>query len=1679
MQPRMRSNSQSQGAGGTTTPVRYQGTAGRNGASTVGRSSATRLYTPQTRPGALLATPPSQTASTLRRGRRQSETGVGVGAWARGEQSFVPPLASSHSLAGRVGGSGGSIVAEDALYTPVQAVQAVQAERRRPESRLSAYSAASTPAGYGAAQSSGKQPVLVRSVRVDLKVVPPELDAARAERRGGVPPRQQQQQQAAGARVRGRMDVSVHVLHRGEQTVDLLAVGESLMAQRSRSRSRSRSHRQYGGEADAWPLVERTACVVAGEQGAAGYAESVASPVLSPVLPDDTPTLSLRRVPTNDSQASPVLARRPDPIQTQNQLIQNQNQNHQRPRPASLFHVDQLSPYPPAPSTPSPPTAHLSEQQQPADMSASRYETHTQASYARAQARVSDRVALYNELIQSQMRAGGPQPPYHHAARRTMSVSGAERYGGGGGSAFAAAHGLRPASAMGESAAAGGRAGRLRSGLLRRAATSPERPHSSMGLMSPTGGDLAPAADPAPAPSVDPALAAAPAGLGLTVTARRRSSSIASSDAPRDETAASSDLCRFETDHARGVLVARLSEARRYRLTVWFSLPASSEALLPSSGAAAAWECGSASMRGIPRALSTRVRLRLPHRLPPVDFSGGEQPLAAAAGCFFQARMLQPPLLRIQPQGARVVDARSASQAARSGRAVLPVFSPPAAADASMLAQLDGLGEPGGWLATDDSDAEPGGRASCGPSAAGAETEAEAEAVANGNGESVLDRKLRRFIDEYGRRGSFSLDAARPPLVGDSEADRRAVWARFVGEHPDYDFSRTEMFSFRLSMVDSLGVTWAPHAEPGGGVSLDYEHQHQHNHNHSQHQPRLVELSPLLSQETMPFEQQFQLGDHPPALGFLETINSVEPSPAVGAPPESLAFEPPVPILTPPVALPSIEAVSARVVVRPGGLCLSTTVVLRHAGCADVALDFAPVRCAIGASRYLALRHRSVAVDGCDASFPSGGSAPGDTLASALTSRLHVQLPNSAAETVELVVQSELSLAIPLSGMILTQSFYIAVPTQLVSLVLSAGSAENSARAASICVVSEADAWVHVDSKNMDADALSLLPSQEQQGAAEMYEVITIARRGSPVTAAYIQRLADAHAFAAAAAAAAATAAATAAAVSAMDVRPALASSVGVSVDIGCAPADDRLCVRVRLECSVMSFRSWREQMAVRFGGASVAADAAATTACLAVVVPDTEGGQGRWCVDVLELAADSNASSLAGQRATAVPVQSVVGLGGGVVAVPLSQTAASNRDGLTAEVTTDSLVCAFTATMALSDLANGSCLRLRLPAPLFDVSSLVLPPGSTNMRFAQACDSLLTAAPVTVSLPSGGTPLRMDNDGNDGDDGSSGSSVSNIYCSLDASPGGPVVSQKLQVGLTDLAGLRLHLRHLPPPPVTYATKATYTYGLTPKAESVVADASDAVVHEEHEEHEYIEDNDATAAVSCASSAVLLPLQSPEPPVSAAAVVDSLLGDAMSVYSVVSNSSLASGTSNTTGSLRNRHGSRIRSTVPSESEPLLGRSTESPDLQQQQQQQQQSMMSRVWGWTKWTLGLALLMAVIGGLLFAVSEFTSSVSASAQNQIHHEPSPSVQAVPLHTDADSQSMQRNRLFRVKSTDIYALARDERRGGDDETLFVVSNDGSHSFNTVAGDTSSLLGWVFQVFIEPILEAIGANAY
>ncbi|KAJ1641858.1 hypothetical protein LPJ64_006232, partial [Coemansia asiatica] len=387
MQPQARSNSQLQ------TPVRHSSEAAHHQQqqqqqrqqqqrlftprtpATVGRSASALSWTyttPQNRPSTTLLTTSLQhqqhqqkhfqqrqtTTGTLataggnsalrRGGRRLSEAGVGnspsasasasVSAW-RGEQFPGLPAPSSASSA---------IVRSHTVADPFQTPTAHN--ERRSESRGSMYSVASAH-GFLHTPSSGKQPVLVRSVRLDLKVVPPELDAAKAQRkeaaRGELRQNQHKQQliRDRAARVRVRMDVSVHVLHAGEQRVDLLSVAEPSLLQRSRvdRRGQTLNSEQDGSNGDSynWPKVERTACAVAGLPAAGEYAESAASPLVSPVQQpaalDETPVPG-RRTSTTAATAA-----------ERDRLSLSIRRSEPRPRPQTMFHIDELSPYPPAP----------------------------------------------------------------------------------------------------------------------------------------------------------------------------------------------------------------------------------------------------------------------------------------------------------------------------------------------------------------------------------------------------------------------------------------------------------------------------------------------------------------------------------------------------------------------------------------------------------------------------------------------------------------------------------------------------------------------------------------------------------------------------------------------------------------------------------------------------------------------------------------------------------------------------------------------------------------------------------------------------------------------------------------------------------------------------------------------------------------------------------------------------------------------------------------------------------------------------------------------------------------------------------------------------------------------------------------------------------------------------------
>ncbi|KAI8319231.1 hypothetical protein GQ54DRAFT_306450 [Martensiomyces pterosporus] len=886
----------------------------------------------------------------------------------------------------------------------------------RPESRGSMYSATSastftaTQQYYSQANASGsgKAPLLVSSLKLDAKVVPPDLDQHKAKRRrlraghsaepiadsgqGG-------QQKAPAPRIRVRMDVAVHVLHQGEQSVDLLCVGEPRMSQ---SLLRGMGDRQHSSllkngdfNANRWPRIERADFTVA---GAGEYAESAApslptSPVSSPSLGQQTLTLPPDEQLRSENIAADWLASTPAPVPVvRTPSRKSDARTHTRTPP--VFHVNQVSPYPPPPppllATSQTNSSSLSSdgavsgvEPQPA---AAHYESHTMASYSRARARASDRVAIYSDL------ASSPSNP-SLLSRRTQSFNDEVTYN--------QATGLlnRPISAMDEMYSPPGAP--LDASRSNATGTAPryspfhgsastaslahrfDRPHSSMGFVNrrarANSGASAAASAHTSSAFVDGSNSDRAPGLtrqhpdlqpgsmqlnGETAAAVPQPPARAETPQPNTESAPAlttvneAPLCEFEIDSSRGMFVARLREPRRYRLTVWFYVPAdisssSSEhgVSVESTGevspgvkrpAAHAmtiypWESGTMSLSGLPRSLHTRVRVRLPHRhtlldhsgndsgdqndLVLLDFAGDRQPqrqheqtddlatprrqlmkvamddvpssirmagisrpalssvvpLSPPAndstqqsplgttglpggtyGCFYRVKMTQPS--HVEPQSSRAVDARMASLAAasmersrsrESDMLLSPTPQPSALLSAPFIGEHAAHEErAAGWLNTDDSDA--------------AEQDGSAFGLSGGHGEcldedaeSVLDRKLQRFIEEYGRRDTFGHDP-QPDLVGsdgrlgandmfglrsvpnqdtstsvhvddfgspipanqssdhavfDCSSNRQGLWASFAKDQAQsegFDYQKTELTVFKLKSVDSISIAWSP-----------------------------------------------------------------------------------------------------------------------------------------------------------------------------------------------------------------------------------------------------------------------------------------------------------------------------------------------------------------------------------------------------------------------------------------------------------------------------------------------------------------------------------------------------------------------------------------------------------------------------------------------------------------------------------------------------------------------------------------------------------------------------------------------------------------------------------------------------------------------------------------------------
>ncbi|KAJ2718976.1 hypothetical protein GGI07_005484, partial [Coemansia sp. Benny D115] len=1164
-------------------------------------------------------------------------------------------------------------------YTPTPA-------ERRPDSRSSVYSTGSA-AQYAAAASlssaSGKTPIYVRSVKLDFKVVPPALDAQKKRRRRirqEKPPLSPAQfnsknsnssgsaELRSNARVRVRLDVLVNVLHPGEQRIDLLNVADnntlyhnhhahqpsSIAAGRfGRRRDSQASCPGVDCAAQCWPHVERTTYAVSQPTPETDHAElNPSSPLVSPKQqPRQTDGFSPAPVPVSQSAA---------------------RKSAPRAKPSPTFHVDEVSPYPPAPFSPSPPPA--TQMASNDGLPAARFETHTLASYARATARVSDRIALYNELSST--------PPRRPSLliRRAQSVS-VDLGGGGGGGGNAqdkdrVGLGLRPASAMDSYVhsrqpvpAAAGALSRQhvlqhnqQQNHLGSALGPNDRPHSSMAL--------------------------------ITSPHRRSSDAVsAQDDAPQHASTGFAEavamnggqqqhqlpLCTFETDYERGVLYARLYEPRSYRLTVWFSVSsaANTAPLVTPPTPGAAWESGSLSLSGLPRSLQTRVRVRLPHR------SQHDASTEATGPCFFRARMEVPP--RIDPHNVRTVDARLASTATTAGasRALSAAILSPSTDN--NRDEQDNCG----WLLTDDSDISA--------------HEFESPPAPGDDPESVLDRKLQRFIDEYGPRGSLSLDATPPPALIDSDGnlsvpqtaaadeidsepeDRQSSWSRFALENGEWDFQRTELTTFKLRMTDTVCISWAPRSvfEYAGSTVR-----------RSLSSATMAPIIPMSIPVAMPALASDELHNHladPPARPYptLDTIFSAEPTPVidytpVDSPPQSQSTAAASATMHPhqeqikgqrqeqyskPDPLPTIGRIDSSLILTSGGLQVKTKIQLGLEPLSDssllfrwpatVDLDFAPLLCAIRGARSVPLVHQNVSVSclGKDAERVcwASGSALNAAASSAHLSSgdfmpaSHLRLWIPAADcsdyaTIDMTVESVLEMAISLSGMMLTPRFYVGVPVQPVSLVLpsaSAASGNVSGVRATISIDNQASLWVRVvmaDSDGIAADLLALVLSDQ------LHQVVVVEHKQSPSAAVLPRRLIEAYAK-------------TTATTTTMSAAPSLDSSsdrsdalavttasdsanapsapylfdLGINVDAelhGADPVDLSLAdadanaaaavqVHAVVSCSLALFSSWRDQLLLRTMGHQ---DNEPLIPCAVFSLPSTGTGDS-WCIQRVEQA--------------------------------------------------------------------------------------------------------------------------------------------------------------------------------------------------------------------------------------------------------------------------------------------------------------------------------------------------------------------------------------------------------------------------------------------------------------------------
>ncbi|KAJ2108249.1 hypothetical protein GGI16_001214 [Coemansia sp. S142-1] len=520
---------------------------------------------------------------------------------------------------------------------------------QRPSSRGSMHSTTSASAYQLQPQpppTSGKAPYFVNSIKIDAKVVPPQLDAIKSRRRSSKAPRGSKLAQGPlharqQARVRVRMDVDVKILHPGEQCLDLLSIGQTQQWSQQPRRGvdetprSSRYHHQFtstsASAAGSQVHVEHAVySVVSATEHHTGPA---ISPLSSPRMASQSLYLapsehgeSDGQTPSSFESTSAAVVPSQEPA-THGTLTRKPNF---RARQAPVFHANAVSPYPPPPPT-------LTAEQRPGPGSqttvsalpggsdlqqSSRYESHTMASYLRAQARVTDRAAIYSDL---------GEPPLRQSAlvRRTLSFNTESGLDG-----LTSAMTQRPTSALGD----------LREipGLHSNNQLYAERPRSSMGFVRHRLRSNSEVIPTTAGHSALPDRSDFRADLPSAMDQQAHVSSVRSlSDYSSEFDAANrAPLCEFGPDLARGVFVARFYEPRHYHLTVWFSVPAEAMpipgdqrqpagGLTPDSANHSAgicpdtppsmptlysWETGNVNLRGLPRSIRTTVRVRLPHR---------------------------------------------------------------------------------------------------------------------------------------------------------------------------------------------------------------------------------------------------------------------------------------------------------------------------------------------------------------------------------------------------------------------------------------------------------------------------------------------------------------------------------------------------------------------------------------------------------------------------------------------------------------------------------------------------------------------------------------------------------------------------------------------------------------------------------------------------------------------------------------------------------------------------------------------------------------------------------------------------------------------------------------------------------------------------------------------------------